>query len=129
MKNTLILGLFFTLTAFSCHKSDDTPIGGKGGNATLNIYPAHHSKSKNLINMVIYIRYNTKDAPTTYDDSAACIDNNGAPFATFTGLKKGDYYLYGRGYDTSINKNVKGGSPYTITNEASQTVPLAVSED
>lgn len=129
MKNVLIIAALFTLTAFSCHKSDDTPIGGKGGNATLNVYPAHHSKSKNLINMMIYIKYNTKDAPAIYDDSAHCVDNNGAPFATFTGLKKGDYYLYGYGYDTSVHQNVKGGSPYTISSESVQSVPLAVSED
>lgn len=124
--------LFFGLlvTFFSCTKNkDDAP--GKGGNASLVIYPQHHTVEKNLRNMKVYIKYGAQEPPSNgvYDDSVACTRDDTSSVGTFSGLKNGNYYLYGYGYDTSVFKNVKGGIPYTITSQASQTVLLPVSED
>jgi hypothetical protein len=53
---------------------------------------------------------------------------NGIPTAVFAQLKKGNYYLYGTGFDTSVMQNVKGGIPYTIENETAQTIYLPITE-
>ena len=46
----------------------------------------------------------------------------------FTQLKKGNYYVYGKGFDTSVMQNVKGGIPYIIENETTQTIYLPITE-
>ena len=114
----------------SCGRKDEIieDKAGKGGNATLLITPQHHGK--NIDSCTIYIKYNTLDAPTTpYDDSAICIMSDGKPVASFTGLKKGDYYLYGEGYDPSILQQVAGGINHTIEEEKSIQIFIPVTED
>ena len=39
------------------------------------------------------------------------------PVAIFTSLKKGNYYIYGKGWDKEIEKDVVGGIPYTIKDD------------
>jgi len=63
-----------------------------------------------------------------YDDSVQTTMQNGIPTAVFTQLKKGNYYLYGTGFDTSVMQNVKGGIPYIIENETTQTIYLPITE-
>ena len=126
--------LFFTISvlALNCKQDKaDTTVAGKGGNASLVIYPQHHGVAKNLRNMKIYVKYNTSAPPSSgaYDDSVACTLNDTFSVGTLSGLKNGDYYLYGYGYDTSIFQNVKGGIPYTISVQGGQNVQLPVSED
>ncbi|OJW82256.1 MAG: hypothetical protein BGO69_16840 [Bacteroidetes bacterium 46-16] len=125
------LFLVFTALVVGCtkEKGDDGP--GKGGSANLTIYPQHHLVAKNLRNMMVYIKYNTSVPPANgiYDDSIACTRNDTVSVAMFNGLKNGAYYLYGYGYDTSIFQNVKGGIPYTISQQNDQSVYLPVSED
>jgi len=124
------LFMAFTICAFSCtKKKNDTP--GKGGSANLKLYPQHHTVAKNLRNMKVYIKYGTQTPPSNgmYDDSVACTIVDSQSVGTLSGLKNGDYYLYSTGYDTSIFQNVKGGIPYTITQQADQNVLVPVSED
>jgi len=134
MRKVINTVVFFCLmiTAFSCNRSDDNnnsvDIGGKGGNAVLKITPQHHGR--NIDSCTVYIKYNTLDAPTgSYDDSALCVQIDSTPVATFTQLKKGKYYLYGKGWDPTILQGVKGGLPYTITQESAINVLLPVTED
>lgn len=115
--------LAMTASCKDREEKKEVNIGGKGGSTTLEATPKHHSK--NIDSCTIYIKYNTKELPTTFDDSAKCVLRNGVPVATFTGLKKGDYYLYGKGWDPSIVENVKGGIPYTI-NDDNKTIPVTV---
>lgn len=130
-----LLKLFVLLAScsfamYSCTKKKaDTP--GKGGSASLMLYPQHHGVERNLSNMKVYIKYNTQVPPSNgvYDDSIACTMTDTMSVGTFSGLNNGPYYLYGYGYDTSIHENVKGGIPYTISTQSSQTVLLPVSED
>ena len=121
------------LVMYSCRKKDN-PSAGKGGSANITLKPQHHGRSGNFTWMTIYIKYNTKDAPGNgvYDDSVHCTVLSATDTAwtgTFTGLKDGDYYAYAFGYDTSVHQNVKGGAPYTISNQQSLTTMLPVSED
>lgn len=128
---------FFMLSAlsFAACKSKDDPapasIGGKGGKATLNVTPRHHGKQ--IDSCTIYIKYNATDAPSNgyYDDSLRCTPVGGIPVASFTGLKKGNYYLYGYGWDSSLTppQHVQGGYAYPIQTEEVQSIDLAISED
>lgn len=123
---TLTLGLL-CLATLSC-KREEKGTAGKGGNALLRCVPKHHNVSKNIINAKIYIKYNAQDAPASFDDSAACVMIDGQPMATFAGLKAGSYYLYGNGYDTSINQGVKGGLPFVISTETTLDIAVPVTE-
>ncbi len=125
----IITVLTVIMLASAC-RTKEKDVAGKGGSATVNIFPQHHEIAKRLINFKLYIKYGTKDAPTSgvYDDSVICSNHDSLVSGTFTGLKNGDYYFYGYGYDTSINTNVHGGSPYTITSQAAQNFNLPVSE-
>ncbi len=124
----LILCLLALFAGVSCNRTENDQTAGKGGNATINAIPKHHNKSENIINGKIYIAYNAQDIPAKYDDSVACSYVGGIPTATFSGLKAGKYYLLGKGYDTSINQDVKGGTPYTISQEAILEVAVPVTE-
>jgi hypothetical protein len=119
------------LMGASCHKTS-SPVAGKGGSTTLKVSPQHHGRSMNFTAMTVYIKYNTQDAPSNgvYDDSVHCTNADTVWTATFPQLQNGNYYLYGYGYDTSVNENVKGGSPYAISMQnTSLTFLLPVSED
>jgi len=127
-----VLFLAVSASMFSCTKKKaDTTVAGKGGSASLMIYPQHHTVAKNLRNMKVFVKYNTSEPPSNgvYDDSATCTITDSISMGQFSGLTNGNYYLFGSGYDTSIFQNVKGGIPYTITQQAAQNVTLPVSED
>ncbi len=129
-KHIALLSAFFILfTMAACHKNDDGPVGGKGGNATLRVNTFHHDKR--IDSITVFIKYNTLDAPgnSIYDDSARVVKAPTDTVAVFSGLKTGNYYLYGYGWDPRINSIVKGGLPYVITSETSQIITLPVSED
>lgn len=134
MKNSIKLMMSLlsvsALSYLSCDRDNNNnsvTIGGKGGAATLNITPRHHSK--NIDSCKVYIKYNVSDKPLSYDDSAWCRNVGDKPVATFGGLKKGKYYIYGRGWDPSIEEAVDGGAPYEIKQESVQDYNLAVTED
>jgi hypothetical protein len=66
-----------------------------------------------------------------YDDSAQTVSVAGLPVATFNGLKNGNYYLYGYGWDPKLSppQHVKGGVSYTIASETEQSTDIPVSEN
>jgi hypothetical protein len=126
-----VIALLSVLTVSCSRKDPDAEpeqVAGKGGNATLLVTPQHHGK--NIDSCMIYIKYNTQDLPaTSYDDSAWCVKQGDKPVATFNNLKKGNYYLFGRGWDPNIAQRVQGGGPYKIVNETSQSYTVAVTEE
>ncbi len=130
MKNLVIVILVVAAFATGCTHDPFQPIAGKGGNATLVVYPAHHGKASELDSMKVYVKYNTQDAPSNgvYDDSMACTFINAQYLCTFTGLKNGNYYIYGKGYDYEYATGVQGGLPHKITAQQSQNFYLPVSE-
>jgi len=131
MKKLFVLLSAVTVTLAACTHDPGVILGGKGGSATVNVYPQHHGLANDLDSCTVYVKYNSLDAPANgiYDDSVTCITANSLVSGTFTGLKNGNYYFYGRGYDYSISDHVKGGLPYTITQQQSQNFNLPVSED
>ncbi len=121
MKKSIILisaVLLIWLSFSSCSKE------GLGGEATIAAFPKHHDKP--IPNTMIYIKYGAKDFPGTdvsvYDDvKLAEADMGEDPHAHFENLKKGDYYLYGVGFDSAINQIVTGGIPVELKEKAGET--------
>lgn len=102
---TVMMIVIFTIT--SCKKE------GTGGTATITGYAKHHAKP--IPNAVIYIKYGVKESPGTnpasYDASVTADANAKYEFKE---LNKGDYYLFGIGYDSAITNTVSGGVPVNI---------------
>ena len=124
-----LLTIIATASVFLYGCERDEPIAegaGKGGNAILKVIPKHHSIP--VDSCIIYIKYNSLDASSVYDDSVTVTQENGNPTATFSGLKTGNYYLYGAGWDTDIDMGVIGGLPYTVTEETTHNISLPVTE-
>jgi hypothetical protein len=122
----ILLPLVFLFSACEHEKFDE--IGGKGGNASINVYPSHHGVTASLDSMVVYIKYNAIDAPADgkYDDSATCTYTNALPSCSFTNLWNGNYYLFTRGYDYNVATRVKGGLPFTVRSQQPQNLNLPV---
>lgn len=126
---TGLIGLIL-LAITSCErKKPEEPksIGGKGGNVTIKATAQHHDR--NIDSCTIYIKYNSTTSATSYDDSAVCVQVDSKPVATFKGLKKGDYYLSGKGWDGKIGEPVKGGASFTAAEEKEYDVFVPVTED
>lgn len=108
MKYTLFFGLA-AMAAFASCKPD----AGLGGTAQIQMTVKHHDEL--IPGAQIFIQYGSKlspgASPSAYDDVVtAGVD----AMATFAELEKGDYYLFGRGYDSSIQDSVFGGIPISI---------------
>jgi hypothetical protein len=87
---------------------------GLGGDTTLVVFLQHHTKT--IINRTtyldtVYLKFNSKDLPGTKpsDFDTFFVGEAGEDHVHCKGLKTGDYYLYGAGYDTTIPARVVGG--------------------
>ncbi|MEY3443895.1 MAG: hypothetical protein RLZZ519_2176 [Bacteroidota bacterium] len=93
-----------TLLAFvsGCKKE------GIGGNAEVAFTVEHHEDM--IPYATVYIKYGAKEFPgattSVYDDSVL---TDATSHGHFHELVKGDYYLYGVGYDSAVSEIVKGG--------------------
>lgn len=122
---TVAMATLVLLTLNSCERKEDN-IAGKGGNATLKVTPQHHGDD--IDSCTIFLKYNAQDLPSSYDEQIDCVMENGKPVATFSNLKKGEYYVYGSGWDPDINQAVVGGIPYVITEEKELNITVPVTE-
>ncbi len=105
------------------------PGAGLGGSANLKISARHHTL--NIDSCTVYIKFNSSEAPSDniYDlNQQITMDTSGESYTIFSGLKKGDYYIFARGWDPSISENVKGGIPYTIKDETDISIIIPVTE-
>lgn len=109
MKNTslsqkinMICFYGFVLFFSACHKE------GTGGKSSVSGSVKHHDKL--IPNSVVYIKYGSTEFPGTdvskYD---ASFPTGADAHYEFKDLRKGDYYLYGFGYDNAIMGTVSGG--------------------
>jgi len=122
MRTLSFFGSFLLLAfLFSCKKNQ------LGGKSTVSGKVAHHSKA--IANARVFIKFNAKEFPgddtTAYDDKVRADGDGNYSFKCY----KGDYYLYGYGYDFGISKTVIGGVPVHIRNKEKLEVNVAVSED
>ncbi|GAA4460707.1 hypothetical protein GCM10023093_03840 [Nemorincola caseinilytica] len=129
-RHLLSIAIPVLLAATGCQHEPFRPIGGKGGNATLMIYPQHHGNAVNLDSMMVFIKYDALDAPANgrYDDSATCTRTGSIVSCSFSGLWNGNYYLYARGYDHNVSQAVQGGIKYTVVVQQTINLMLPVSE-
>jgi len=122
-KHTTIFCLTIVLViAFgSCKKE------GTGGKSKVSGNVKHHTKL--IPNAIVYIKYGATEFPGTsisvYDDQVTADVN--ANFE-FDGLQKGDYYLYGVGYDDAIMEQVVGGVGIKLRRNESITSDVPVTE-
>lgn len=124
---TVAVASLFVLHMAACNRTDEAAdMAGKGGNATLRLTPMHHSEP--IDSCKVYIKYNTLDAATAYDDSTWATVVGGMPVATFSGLRAGRYYIFGHGWDASIGTEVRGGLPVTISEQQLYNLTLPVTE-
>ncbi|MBW7912235.1 MAG: hypothetical protein H3C54_00680 [Taibaiella sp.] len=101
-------------------KGGETPksTGGKGGNASFEITPNHNGID--IDSCMVYIKYDASVVPINgqYDDSTWAVrnekDKTQPPVAKFSGLKPGNYYIYGKGWDIIRSVHVHGGLPFII---------------
>lgn len=101
-RNSFLPIIFILLIVSSCTKE------GTGGSSTVSGTVLHHSTP--IPNCVVYIKYDAKEFPgnnTSLYDASVTADINA--HYEFKGLRDGDYYLYGVGYDNAIGETVTGG--------------------
>jgi hypothetical protein len=126
MRNGIIIMIYLIVTIVfnACNKP-----AGTGGKVQLNIEAKHHTTP--IPGCRIFIKYGAQEFPgsnTANYDASITLDNNGK--GSFTGLRKGDYYLYGVGFDPGLLENVTGGIPVKIEVKAGDiSVVVPVTED
>lgn len=112
----------FIFTISSCKKE------GTGGKSSVSGNVKHHTKL--IPNAIVYIKYGATEFPgadvSTYDDQVTSDIN--ANFE-FKDLQKGDYYLYGVGYDFTGSYTVVGGIGLTLKRDESSINDIPVTED
>ena len=119
MKATIsILSIFICCAVIGGCKKPSNSItgGGTGGTSTLKVTGEAHGYF--IDTCVVYIKYGALNAPENgiYDDSCTCVMVSGTPFATFSGLTIGNYYLLAVGIHGAYSPpNVKGGKTVTIS--------------
>jgi hypothetical protein len=109
---------------------------GLGGEAVLVVKLKHHGVVINntaTYRDTVFVKFNTKDAPAnpTTDYDAMIVGEVGEDHVHVEGLKHGDYYLYGAGFDPAVNERVTGGLPVEIKRKdrkAEQLIDLSVVE-
>jgi hypothetical protein len=100
---------------------------GIGGSSTIAAHVKHH---ESIIPFAkVYIKYGAKEFPgttlTAYDDS---LQTDAEAHGHFEDLVKGDYYLYGIGYDSAISSVVTGGIAVKLPNKEELEVDVPVTE-
>ena len=90
------------LATTSCHKE------GTGGKSSVSGNVKHHTKL--IPNAIVYIKYGATEFPgTDVSNYDASITSDTNAHYEFKDLRKGDYYLYGVGWDPS------GGAGFSVT--------------
>jgi hypothetical protein len=119
--------------SFNACKDDDTCKAGTGGNLSIVAKLAHHGMvipNDSLQPDTVWVKFNASEwanAPTGYD--MRVIGEFPEDHVHIDGLQCGKYYLYGSGFDTSINMVVKGGKPIDTDQKDGELVTtIAVTE-
>jgi hypothetical protein len=132
MKKYLILLLVPAAVALwsSGCKKDDKCSAGTGGNLTMVVYPEHHGAA--IINHAEYpdtvmVKFNTQEFPganpALYD--LVISGEAGEDHVHVEGLTCGDYYIYAKGWDTTLappDTIVKGGIPVSTTQTSGELI-------
>jgi hypothetical protein len=114
--------LLLAVLLFSCRKE------GPGGKGSINGYVKHLNRP--IPRAIVYIKYGTQKFPgnnVTYYDANVIADANA--HYEFADLKRGDYYLFSVGFDSSAVVPVSGSIPVVIKNKTETvTADITVTE-
>lgn len=117
----------------SACKDDNTCKAGSGGNLTIVAKLAHHGTvipNDSLRPDTVWVKFDAAEwgnAPAGYN--LQVIGNFPEDHVHIEGLQCGKYYLYGSGFDTSVNMVVKGGKPIDTDQKDGELVTtIAVTE-
>ena len=118
---------FFSIMIWisGCKPDTDELTAGKGGQATLKVFPAHHMSL--VHDCMIYLKYNAFSKPSSFDDSMRVLRLGDTSFAVFTQLKPGNYYVYGQGIDNNLDV-VDGGIGFRVVEEKLTKIECPVME-
>ena len=129
---TTAIAITIILFISSC-KKDPSCEAGTGGSLTLVAKLKHHGAvipNDSAQPDTVWIKFNTQDwsgAPSGYD--ARFVGEEGEDHVHISGLKCGDYYLYGAGLDTAGPFIVRGGRSFsTEQTEGEIEVDISVTE-
>ena len=90
------------------------PEPGPGGKAEIRGVAAHHATV--IPATRVFIKYDANESPGTlsslYDDSTVAGSDGRFDFSE---LQRGVYYLYGIGWDSTIDQEVRAGMPVVLT--------------
>lgn len=105
-----VLGMALLAVLFSgCN-----PEPGPGGKAEIRGTAAHHANP--IPGTRVFIKYDAINSPGTsssvYDDST--VAGSDGRFV-FPDLQKGPYYVYGIGWDSTVDAEVRAGIPVVLT--------------
>ncbi len=133
-KKIIPFTLLVILMISSCNKDEEKCVAGTGGNLTILAFPKHHGTTiPNLPNYpdTVFVKFNTQDSPgssqANYD--TYFVGEVGQEYVKVFGLKCGEYYFMGVGFDTTINERVVGGMPFSTDQiEGELNLTLAVTE-
>lgn len=122
-KYTLIISALLLVcnTVVSCKKE------GLGGKCSLSGTVKHHAFP--IPNATVYIKYGAIEFPgndvTQYD---ASFTTDATAHYEFKDLQKGNYYLYGVGYDSAYMQAVVGGVYIKLRQREAKTSDVPVTE-
>ena len=106
---------------------------GTGGNTTVVAFALHHGDT--IFNQASYpdsafIKFNATEFPGSlpgnYD--LVLVGDSGEDHVHIENLKRGKYFIYMTGWDSSIGQRVFGGIPYVLsqsTGEVDLAIPVA----
>ncbi len=102
-----------------------TYTAGEGGNVTIVAFPKHHGMfivSDSLYLDSAFVKFNATNSPGTtagaYDKIVVGVA--GEDHVHIEGLKRGKYFIFMTGYDSSISQRLTGGIPYEITQKSGE---------
>lgn len=127
MKSRSIFVSFIALFALVITLASGCKKEGIGGNSTISVSVKHHEAL--IPHAKVYIKYGAKEFPgatlTNYDDS---LETDAVAHGHFDDLVKGEYYLYGVGYDSAISEVVSGGISVKLSKGSELEVDVPVTE-
>lgn len=122
-KNRLIISTLLLLCsiAVSCKKE------GLGGKCSVSGTVKHHALL--IPDATVYIKYGAIEFPgndvSQYD---ASYTTDATAHYEFNDLQKGNYYLYGVGYDSALMQTVSGGVGIKLRQREAKTSDVPVTE-
>lgn len=127
MKSRSIFITFIALFAIVITLASGCKKEGIGGDSSIHVLVKHHEAL--IPHAKVYIKYGANEFPgatlTNYDDS---LQTDAAAHGHFDELVKGDYFLYGVGYDSAISEAVTGGIAVKLSKGTELDLDVPVTE-